>query len=1649
MSSKLLRYSAISFAIVSLVAFLAYTQSLINVGYVVLTPQAGSPAPASTALLRTTNSEGVLVSETGMPAVRPVRSGLIYVDELATRTGLVFVNPFDLSATLTLLLRDAAGAEVDRRVITVEPRRQLVRFAAEMFGSSAANLRGSLSFQSDQSVAAGELRQSFNGRGEAIYTAMPVIDYDLNESASALIPYVRSGDGYSTEIVLLNRSAQRARGRVRLFSSQPSESLYDIPANGIQRMDVGGISPQTGYVEAAADPGTATPGGLAIIQLRSADGILSETAVPQAATNRAWRIFVESAGTQTRLSLANPNTESTETTFTLLDRFGTTISSVTRTLPPKGFLSIPADEMFSSVSLGFLGQIEIESDAPVSTAVIRSTLNSRNDLILASLPVAGLTLQTPSALILPQLTIGNGFSSRLIFTNRDARAAAAGQIGFFRSDGSPMDLTLPDGTGHNSSYELSARGSRQLFPGSTATVGNLSLRDPVSNAPTSELTINQGEVARPSLLVIDSSGIARDDFKAVPVVTNSDVASVDSSGAIVGRSAGFSTLAIAAGGSVVTGTVTVVNVESGFQGYEISGVAVDSARKFYMASSEEHTILLSQDLHQSPSVWAGTLRASGFTDDTRLASQFHNPSHLTLQANGTVYVSDSNNNVIRQIRPGPNGRVTTIAGNGVAGASDDAGRSATFRNPQGVALDDRGYLWVADSGNHIIRRINLATGLVTTIAGQPGVSGLADGRGADALFRSPTGIAFEPEPLVEELARERDGRPRTVRMIVADTGNGAIRRVTENGEVETVLQGPLQSPARVEDHVARVTPLGAATFNSPVGVALDAAGTIYVAEAGDVRAILPTGSVVRAAQAGTLVRPKGIAIAENGRLVVADSKAGAQQIRFGEPEIESVTPDRISGRGGARVTIRGRNFAPETIVILTGTVIRDATIADTETIRFTAPQLESGRTTLTLQNRGGLAQRDFLIDPIPLQELPSGSITTIVGGTTFTGDGGPAVDAPVARPEQTAIDASGNVYFADTSNHRIRKVDRATGVITTVAGNGDIGLSGDGGPAIAATFTFPAGVALDGSGNLFIADTGNSRIRRVDAVTGVIATIAGRRLGYGGDEGPAIAADLNAPRGLALDAAGNLYVADSTNHRIRKITVAGFITTVAGNGQADFSGDNGPATAAALNSPRALAVDSSGNLWIADTFNGRIRWVDAAGVIRTIDAGTLGFPRGIAVGVDGDVFVSDTGNHRILRVNSAGSVSTVAGAGTPGFSGDRGSPTEAFLNEPYGLSVDGAGILVIADRGNNRIRRIAEGGERRLTPIGVSLGPKVITTIAGNGQLDFIGDEGPATAARLRSPSAVVSDASGNLFVADSANHRIRRVDRAAGTISTVAGTGRAGFAGDGGLAAEALINFPQGLAIDGAGAIYIADTENHRIRRIDPVGVIRTFAGTGVAGYSGANGRAESALLSHPTGIAIDRQGNVYIADTGNHRIRRVAAETGLITTVAGNGGTNFSSDERPATEVSLNSPRSVAVDSSGNLYIADSGDDQIRRVDFRTQIIQRIAGTGERTFYGDGGPALAAALNFPLSVAIDRAGAVLILDSFNHRLRHVQTETGVIRTIAGIGIPGFLGDGGPAADAMLWAPSHVAVDAAGNILLADTVNHRIRGIVVSSPSR
>ncbi len=656
---------------------------------------------------------------------------------------------------------------------------------------------------------------------------------------------------------------------------------------------------------------------------------------------------------------------------------------------------------------------------------------------------------------------------------------------------------------------------------------------------------------------------------------------------------------------------------------------------------------------------------------------------------------------------------------------------------------------------------------------------------------------------------------------------------------------------------------------------------------------------------------------------------------------------------------------------------------------------------------------------------------------TFAGGGLPGL--PVNVPgtsvslggiSAVAVDSSGNVFVASASNRAVFRVDARTGIVTVVAGNGTPGSSGDGGPAASALLGYPSSLAVDATGALYIGDIENDTVRKV-STTGIINTVAGNGVFPGSDGSSGLATNAHmTPTALAVDSAGNLYISDDFHITVHKVS-NGLITTVAGNGTQGFSGDGGPATNAQFIFPEGLAVDASGNLYIADPGNYRIRKV-SNGVITTVAGnGTEGGggdggpatsaqlvnPSEIAVDPAGNLFISDFYDPRIRQVSN-GVITTVAGGGTS--LGDDGPATSGELNNVLGVAVGSSGNLYIADSGDNRIREVSNG---------------TITTVAGNGTCCFNGEGGPAAGASLATLYGVAADSAGNVLFSDlyvvSGTHGGLIHEVSSGVITTVAGSGTGGFGCGSGPATEADLN-PVGVAVEAAGGLFIADTLNECIREVSN-GVITTVAGNGNDGFVGDGGPATSAEMFNPAGVAADSSGNLYIADTGNNRVRKVS--NGVITTVAGNGSLGFSGDNGPATSAQLAGPFGVAFDRESNLYVADTLNNRIRKVS--NGVITTVAGNGEQGFFGDNGPAASASLNQPYGIAVDTAGNLYIADTLNSHIRKVSN--GTIATIAGTSA-GFGGDNGPATAGALNGPYGVAVDPSGKVYIADTNNNRIR---------
>lgn len=554
----------------------------------------------------------------------------------------------------------------------------------------------------------------------------------------------------------------------------------------------------------------------------------------------------------------------------------------------------------------------------------------------------------------------------------------------------------------------------------------------------------------------------------------------------------------------------------------------------------------------------------------------------------------------------------------------------------------------------------------------------------------------------------------------------------------------------------------------------------------------------------------------------------------------------------------------------------------------------------------------------------AGAVTTLAGSAQQSGNAdGSGAAARFNAPFDVAVGAAGNLYVADSGNHTIRVISPA-GAVTTLAGAAGLAGSGDGtGPA--ARFNSPGGIIADAAGNLFVTDTFNHVIRRITPA-GAVTTIAGMAQMPGNADGNLRSARFNTPVGIALDGAGNLYVADTGNHTIRKITPAGVVTTLAGTaGSAGAVDGIGPA--ARFNLPFGVASDAMGNLYVGDSGNYTIRKITPAGAVSTL-AGSPGnggnangsggdarfyAPTDVLVDAVAAVYVVDSGNNAIRRISPAGEVATVAGPAAVAGSTD-GSGAAAQFNTPFGIAADTSGNLIVADMGNHTLRRI--------TPAGV------VTTLAGTAGTPGLAD-GSGSAAGFNTPTGVAADQNGNVYVADTGNHAIRKVT-AAGVVTTLAGTpGTMGSADGTGAAAQ--FNSPTGIAADAAGNVYVADTGNHTVRKVTPRGEVTTLAGT-PGSFSAVDGTGPAARFVAPFGIAVDGAGNLYVADTGNHAVRKVTQD-GVVTTLAGKLEIPGIADGM-GTAARFYFPVGISTDAAGNVYVADTGNYTIRVINPAGQV-------------------------------------------------------------------------------------------------------------------
>jgi hypothetical protein len=657
------------------------------------------------------------------------------------------------------------------------------------------------------------------------------------------------------------------------------------------------------------------------------------------------------------------------------------------------------------------------------------------------------------------------------------------------------------------------------------------------------------------------------------------------------------------------------------------------------------------------------------------------------------------------------------------------------------------------------------------------------------------------------------------------------------------------------------------------------------------------------------------------------------------------------------------------------------------------------------------------------------TFTTLAGAPDVPGWGSADGTGSAARfyyPNGVAVDSAGVVYVADSGNNTIRRITPA-GVVTTLAGLAGTFGSADG-TGSGARFSGPGGVAVDSAGVVYVADTTNCTIRKVTPA-GVVTTLAGLAGARGSADGTGSAARFAYPNGVAVDTAGVVYVADTVNSTIRKITPAGVVTTLAGLA-GTFGSADGTGTGARFSGPGGVAVDSAGVVYVADRNNNTIRKVTSAGVVTTL-AGLAGAegsadgtgsgarffsPDGVAVDSAGIVYVSDLNNRTIREVTAAGVVTTLAGlAGT--YDSTDGTGSAARFREPRGVAVDSVGVVYVADSSNWAIRKI--------TPAGV------VTTLAGwPGVVAYGSADGTGSAARFAYPGGVAVDSAGVVYVADSDNFTIRKVTPA-GVVTTLAGlAGAEGSANGTGSAAR--FSYPFGVAVDSAGVVYVADSDNNTIRKITAAGVVTTLAG--LAGASGgADGTGSGARFNSPQGVAVDSAGVVYIGDTGSHTIRRITP-AGVVTTLAGLAGA-FGSADGTGSGARFFQPKGVAVDSAGVVYVADVENHTIRRIT-PAGVVTTLAGVAG-TFGSADGTGSGARFFYPYGVAVDSASVVYVADGGNNTIRRI-TPAGVVTTLAGLA--GTKGSADGVGTAALFSGPYGVAAGAGAVYVGDLENCTIR---------
>ena len=1088
--------------------------------------------------------------------------------------------------------------------------------------------------------------------------------------------------------------------------------------------------------------------------------------------------------------------------------------------------------------------------------------------------------------------------------------------------------------------------------------------------------------------------------------------------------------------------------------------------------------------------YAGTGTA-GFTDVPEPATEalVDDPTGIAVDGAGNIFFADSNNEVIRKVTAST-GILSIYAGTGTAGYNGDS-IQATQANlsllaggsgapgASGVALDAGGNLYIADTLNSRIRRVPRAGGTITTAAG--GGSGCA---GATDLLGD--GCAATAAELGRPFGIALDGAGN---LYIADWANGNIRKVTTSTGIITTVAGG-GSGCAGSDPQGDGCPATSVALNAPSSVAVDSAGDIYISDYYGIRRVDAVTGLISTMTTPGVGPVSDIALDAIGNLYLTD--ASNSMIWSVTPSTGNITA--VAGSGAAGYNTIALNGPMGVAVDSLGNLyiadtgnqfIRKKDVSDAPSLSYATPTLVG-----TMDEQDGLPPT-VTVENIGNEPLTISQISVAPDFFTTSPPNFPlGSDTTCSTSSQTLAPAStcafAIVFLPTVGDSLSESMVLTDNTLNASAATQTIGLQGTG---VSQAITFANPGAQTYGIPLTLTATASSGLTVSYAVTGP-ATLSGSTLTFNGvgsvtvtasqtGNGTTYGAATPVPQTFAVGPAALTVAANSTtvlfgapipalSGTLTGVVTGDIITASYATSAVQGSPAGSYAITATLNDPNSRlsnynVTNTPGLLTITPVgLNlppspfGSVSVGAATGSLQTL---SFTVPAGITLG--GVSAVTQGAPNRDFTVVPGG---TTCASGT---TATTCTVQVQFLPTTPGTRLGG---VVLSDSSGNTLTTVLLQGTG--TGPRVAFGPGTISTVAGNGTgcpipgapitecYNYNGDGGAATNAALGYVWSTAVDGAGNLYIADASNNRIRKVTASTGEITTVAGTGSAGYNGDNIAATSAELYFPWGVAVDGAGSLYIADSGNNRIRKVTPDGTIHTVAGSGpctsqlVGGcFSGDGGLATSAMFAYASFVAVDGVGNLFITDLNNDRIRMVTP-AGTINTVAGDGTIGYSGDGKSATGAELSLPYGIAVDGAGNLYIADYGNRVVRMVTPGANgIISTVAGNGScaiigafnECYSGDGTQAVSAELDAPLGVAVDGFGNLYIADMGNIRVREVTAATGMISTVAGTGAIGFSGDGGPATSANLSEVSNVAVDGAGNLYIVDQFNYRIRKVDVS----